>query len=255
MDDQQNMALNESGEETAPTTPVEEQTTDQGQVTTYMVHDDPEQENGGSEKPQRKGISSRFSEVINRTKAVEETTKTLSEQIAELKNQVRLPVGLPPYNPLEPLVKPGEEVDYEEINRRQALRDQELLRRSAEINNYQTQQALALERIGREAEDAVERYSVLNRYSDDFDPELSETVSEAALAYARANPGKSLKAFVDKQMRVHNRAVTKEVTAEKANIAQQTAQTAIRPSTTKPVEKKFEDMSLAEMEAQLGFVE
>src|SRR3990167_6233036 len=183
------------------------------------------------------------------TTPVSEETTT-DESISEEEPQG----GQMPYTqPPEPLVKPGEEVTVEELDRRQREREQSLLQQAVQINSLQTQRALAIDRVNREARELTRKYDVLNPRSENFDPELSEAVTEAAEAYVRANPTKSLEEFVDKQMRLHKRAITKEAKAEQAEIAKQSGQSAIRPSTSKPVEKKFEDKTIEEMESELGF--
>ena len=207
-----------------------------------------------SEESKKKGYSARVRELNQRAREAEEKAQSLSEKLAALTQGV--PEGAPqmPTNqPLPPLVKEGEELTYEEINRRQLQRDEELLKRATQVTNLQTQQALAIERINREARELTRKYEELNPQSEAFDRELSDTLTEAAEAYVRANPTKSLEEFVDKQMRLHKRAVSKEVKAEQAEVTRQQGQSAIRPSTAKTAEKKFEDMTIEEMEAKLGY--
>ena len=141
----------------------------------------------------------------------------------------------------------------EELNRRQEEREKELMKRQSQISYLQSQQALAIERINREAKESVKKYPEIDPESESFDPELSETLTEAAEAYVRANPQKSLGEFVDKQMRLHKRAVTKEEKAEQEAVAEQAEKSAVRPSPAKPEDKKFEDLSVEEMEDKLGF--
>ena len=239
--DDQDMALNEEAEvETAEdTTSVSEETAEVESTT---------------EEESKKGYSARVRELNQRAKEAEAQAQSLSEKLAEITRGV--PDGAPqmPTNqPLPPIVKEGEELTYEEINRRQLQRDEEILKRATQVNSLQTQQALAIERINREARDLTRKYAELDPKSDTFDRELSDTLTEAAEAYVRANPHKSLEDFVDKQMKLHKRAVTKEAESEQAEVSKQQGQTGIRPSTTKPVEKKFEDLTIEEMEARLGY--
>lgn len=247
--DDQDKALNDEveAETTEDTTPVSEETTT----------DDSTSE----DESQKKGFSARVRELNAEKKAAEEKAARAEAQANSLAETVAaLTGGVPqggqvPFNnaPLKPLIEPGEEVTAEELNRRQEEREQALLDRASRMNDLNTQRIVAMDRVNREAKELTRKYEELNPNSDDFDPELSDTVTEAALAYVRANPTKSLEEFVDKQMKVHKRAVTKEAKAEQAEIAKQSSQAGSRPSTTKPADKKFEDLSIEEMEAKLGY--
>jgi hypothetical protein len=161
--------------------------------------------------------------------------------------------NLPYLEPLTPIVNPGEEITVDELNKRQNAREQELMKRSAQISSLQAQQIATIDRINREAKESLSKHPELDPNSDDFDQELSDTLTEAAEAYVRSNPQKSLSDFVDKQMKLHNRAVRREEKAEEKEIAKQSSQSAHRPSTAKAEDKKFEDLSIEEMESRLGY--
>lgn len=240
----QNKALNDQAEvETANnTTPVQNETAAVDSTTT--------------EESPKKGFSARVQELANARRVAEEENRSLRAQLEELtRNVPTAEKQLPQEDPLPPLIKPGEEVTVEEVNRRQAERDRLLLERASKISRIQSQQDLAIERINREAKELLRKYPELDPANETFDNELSGAVTEAAEAYVKANPQKSLEEFVDKQMKLHKRAVTREEKAEQAEVARQQSQTAIRPSITKPEEKKFEELSIAEMEAKLGVVQ
>lgn len=242
MTDDQNMALNEQAEvETAEdTTPVSEETATVESTT---------------EEESKKGYSARVQELANAKKNAEVEAESLRAKLAELTSQVGNQDFNPIQEPLKPIVNPGEEVTIEELNKRQTEREAELLKRASHISNLQAQQALTIERINREARDLTRKYSELDPQSENFDKELSDVVTEAGLAYVRSNPTKSLEEFVDKQMKLHKRSATREANAEAAEVSKQQGQSAIRPSVAKPVEKNFADLTLKEMEDQLGFVE
>jgi len=239
-------------EDTALNEPAEAET---AEATTPVAEEQTAEVDSTTPEESKKGYSARVQELANQKKAAEAEAESLRAKLAELTSQVGNQEFTPNQAPLEPLVKPGEEVTIEELNKRQAEREAELLKRVSHISNLQAQQALAIERINREARDLTRKYAELDPQSEHFDKELSDVVTEAGLAYVRANPTKSLEEFVDKQMKLHKRAATREARAEEAEVAKQQGQSAIRPSTAKPVEKKFEDLTLAEMEAQLGFGE
>lgn len=239
--DDQDTALNEAVEaETTPTTTPVEETETAPEVQT--------------EEESKKGYSARVREVVNEANQAKAEAESLRAKLAALTSQVGQQTPYVSNEPLKPLVNPGEEVTIEELNKRQQERETQLLQKASQMSQLQAQQALAIERINREARDLTRKYAELDPQSDNFDKELSNVVTEAAEAYVRANPTKSLEEFVDKQMKLHTRAATREVKAEQAEVTKQQSQTAIRPSTAKPEEKKFEDLTLKEMEDQLGFV-
>lgn len=240
--DDQDMALNPEAEaDTAvDTTPVVEDQT---------IEDVQPQE----ESTEKKGYTARVSEAVNRAKLAEQKAASLEAKLAELTGQSGRQVDLPPIQPLGPLVNPGEEITIEELNARQAKRDQELLSRAAQMASLEAQRVSTVDRVNREAREATMKYDILNPNSDSFDPEISEAVVEAANAYVQANPNRSLLEFVDKQMKFHKRSITKQAKAEQAEITRQSGQSAIRPTTSKPADRKFEDLTLEEMEAKLGY--
>lgn len=201
----------------------------------------------------KKGYTARVSEAVNRAKQAELEAQSLRAKLAEVTGHTSQLADLPPYQPLKPLINPGEEVTIEEINQRQFQRDQELIQRSTQLSNLQVQQALAIERVNREARELTKKYAELDPNSPDWNEELSNTVVEAAESFVRANPTKSLEEFVDRQMRLYKRAATREAKAEQAEITRQSSQSAIRPTTTKPIDRKFEELSIEEMEAKLGY--
>lgn len=242
--DDQNMALNEQTEvETVvDTTPVSEETTTVETTT--------------EDESYKKGYSARVQELANAKKAAEEEARSLRVKLGELtRNVPNAESQLPQVDSLPPLVSPGEEVTVDEINRRQAERDKLLLERASRVSQLQSKRELAIERINREAKDLTRKYGELDPQSDVFDSELSSAVTEAAEAYVRANPEKSLEEFVDKQMKLHRRAVTREEKAVQAEVSKQQSQTAIRPSVAKTEDKKFAELSIAEMESKLGIVQ
>lgn len=234
-------ALNESGEETAPTTPVEEETTDQ--VT------DAESENQDQEETPKKGYTQRVRELANKAKSAEERAASLEAQLAELTNQAGSG-NLNPYTPPNtPIVQPGEEITAEELNKRLSEREQRIM----QMQEFNLQRERALNRINREASEVVRTYKQLDPNDDTFDEELSNWVTEATEEYIKGNPNGSVKTFVNKLMKPYQRQVTKEVAATTEQVAKQASEGAIRPSSAKAVDKKFEELSLEEMEAKLGY--
>ena len=250
--DDQDKALNQEGEidTTQSTTPVEEETTE-----VQEEEASPETTEESTKKETKKGYSQRVRELNQRAKEAETKAQSLEEKLAEMTASLKPGDNIPNFDPLTPLVKPGEELTAEELNSRQVEREKELMKRQSQISYLQSQQVTTLDRINREAKESVKKYSELDPNSENFDRELSETLTEAAEAYVRANPQKSLETFVDKQMKFYKRAASREAKVESEEIAKQADQSAVRPSAAKSEDKKFEYKTIEEMEATLGFTE
>ena len=193
-----------------------------------------------------KANAEKAEKLVAQAKA-ESLEKKLAELTGLMDNQ--------PFNPepLAPIVQQGEEIDADELNRRVAERDAKLLQQADAVGQFRAKQVKAIENINREALEAIAKHKQLDSESELFDPELSETVTEAVEAYVRVNPTGSVKSYVDKLMKPYTSAVAKEVAKQSETLVKQASETALRPSNVKPVEKKFEDLSIKEMEAKLGF--
>lgn len=232
-------------QEESPTT--EETTGETGTEASETV------ETGGEPK---KGAQSRIKELNQRAKNAEARAQSLEEKIAELTS----PVGLgnnyqPQFNPTEPIVADGEEISVAELNQRIAQRDQRLLQQANAHSELRMKQTEAVNRINSEAGTVIRKYSQLDPESENFDQELSDSITEATEAYVKAQPySASVSQFVDKLMKPYQRAVAKEVGQATANIAKQVTETALRPTSIQKGEKKASDLSIAELEQKLGVV-
>lgn len=240
MTDDQTMALNDQveTETTQTTTPVEEQT----------AETEPQKEEV-TETESKKGYSARVQELANAKKLAEQKAASLEQKLADLTGQVGQN-GVPPFQPpRQEIVKPGEELTAEELNARLSEREQRIF----QMQELRLQQERALNRINQEAAESVRKYKQLDPDSDDFNPDLSDWVTDTVTEVVKANPNASVKKIVAGLMKPYQSQITKEVAATTENIAKQVSQAAIRPSQTKTVEKKFEDKTIEEMEAELGF--
>jgi len=203
-----------------------------------------------------KGASQRIRELNQRAKTAETQVKSLQDKIAELTGSVE-PKGFnaPQFNPQEPIVKEGEEIDVAELNRRIADREQRLMQQTEARIELRSRQSEAISRHRNETAEVMREYSQLDPRSNDFDSELSEMVTEAVEAKLKADPySTSVKKFVDKLMRPYNRAVAKEAGQATEKIAKQVTEAAIRPTSIRKGEKTASEKSIAELEAQLGIV-
>lgn len=99
-------------------------------------------------------------------------------------------------------------------------------------------------------------YPQLDPESDQFDKELSETISEAIEAQVKLNPySASVKKFADRLMKPFVKAVSNGVAKEKETITRQVSESALRPTSVRKPEKTAAEMSIAELEARLEKVQ
>jgi hypothetical protein len=208
----------------------------------------------------RKGAESRIRELNARAKQAEIKAKSLEDQVKELTQgaQQGPQVGQPSQFDRQPppqVLRPGEEIDYNEYERRQAERDQWLLGQMNSISELKTKQSEAITRINNESQEVMKLYPELDPDSDSFDRELSESVSEATLSHIKSNPySASPKEFVTKLMKPYKRSLTKQVGKASENIAKQMSQAAQRPTAVSKHEKDHQDKSIRELEEELGIV-
>lgn len=250
-----NKALKEDGEENIlDTAPVSEKTTEE--VIEPEKETDPtgEVEIEGTEteteEGSKKGFTQRVRELNTKAKEAEvraqeaETqAQSMAERLAALTGSVEPPVYQAPQ------VEPGSEITQEQYG-------QDVLRIADSLVTLRMKQRDVLDNINNEANAAVRAYPQLDPESDIFDKELSDSVTDAVEAHVKADPyNASVKNFVEKLMKPYNRAVAKEVGKVTENIAKQVSETALRPTQIATSEKKFEELSIKEMEKQLGVVQ
>lgn len=203
----------------------------------------------------KKGAESRIRELNSNLKKERAEKESLARKIQELTGSVE-PQGYQPngYDPNKPLIAPGEEVTQEELQRRVAQRDEWLLQRANNMARFEIAKKETLDRVNRESEESIKAYPQLDPDSDSFDDELSESISQATLAYVRTNPTGSVKKFVDGLMKPYMRSLDKSVASQQTEIVKQASQTAMRPNSVTSTDKKVEDMSTEELEKKLGVV-
>ena len=240
MDDQEQALNPEAETETAQTeSPAEEQT---AEVETDATEETPELP--------KKGAQSRIRELNSQV-------HSLTDKIAELTRPVGQQDQYPQWQPQtqKPLVGDDESIDGRELERRMVEREQQIIQRADAMADLRTRQALTIDRINRETEETVLKHKELDPNSESFDKELSDAIYEAVEAKVKADPNASVKSFVDRQMKLYKRGVSKEDEQIAATVAKQASQGAIKPSQSKPVEKTFNELSIEEMESRLGKVD
>jgi polyhydroxyalkanoate synthesis regulator phasin len=194
----------------------------------------------------KKGFQSRIKEVVKERDEWKGQAQSLQEKLAELTGSVE-PSG--PAPSFTPQVEPGSEITPEQYQ-------QDVARAADGLVQLRIKQSEAINRINNEAKDVLRANPVLDPKSENFDRELSETVTEAVEAYVRSNPyTASVSKFVDKLMKPYNRAVTKEVGKVTENIAKQVSETALRPTSVRKPEKAASEKSIAELEEELGVIQ
>ena len=249
--------VKESGDETATEeSPTQEQTAEEVEQPEVEVTAETEGEATETVESKKKGYEARVRELNARAKDAEAKAQSLADKLAELTSgSTTGELQMPQYNPQEPLIAAGEEIDVNELNKRQSEREAKILqqmRAEAELGRKQSE---AIGRINNEALDSVRKYPELDPDSDSYNSELSETVTEAVEAYVKANPySASVIKFVDKLMKPYKGAVTKEVGEASENLAKQVSQSALKPTSIRKVEKTAREKTIEELEQELGIV-
>ena len=205
-----------------------------------------------TEEGSKKGYSQRIRELNTKAKEAEvraqeaeATTQSMAERLAELTGSVEPSV----YSPRQPQVEPGSEVTQEQYS-------QDVLRTADSLITLRMKQRDILDNINNEANAAIRAFPQLDPESDTFDKELSDSVTDAVEAHVKVDPyNASVKHVVEKLMKPYQRAVAKEVGKVTENIAKQVSETALRPTQIAASEKKFEELSIKEMEKRLGTVQ
>lgn len=196
-----------------------------------------------SETATKKGAQERIRELNSKAKAEKERADTLAQQIEALTANSQMPDFQAP-----PPLNEGGEITAEELENR-------AVQRAVSIFQLQSRQQQVAQAVQREAYEAMKEHPELDPDAGDhYDPELSEAVTESALAYVRANPGKSLKSYINKMMQPYKRAVKREIGDLADTVTRQAAEKALRPTSTPKGEKRPEDMSEKELEERLGIV-
>lgn len=220
----------------AESAPVEDTKADEPQA-------QPDESTETGEAP-KKGAEARIRELNAEKKAEREKRIGLEQKLAELTGSVEPSAPRAPYTPQ---VEAGTEVSPEQYRhdvQQSAMSAAQLL---IAQNN-------AVHRIDSEAKQITRDYPQLDPSSDQYDKELSDSVTEATVAYVQGQPyTASPRKFVDRLMKPYQRSVTREVGEETVNIAKQVAGSATRPtSVTTSGGKSDDELSIKELEKKYG---
>ena len=193
----------------------------------------------------KKGAKNRIQDLVGKTKDLEEDNKSLSEQIEELTSQVGSGAKAPTQTPQ---IEPGAEITPEQYQ-------QDVAKQANAVVDLRIQQERLVTRVNKEADEVISKYDELNPDKKElFNRDLSDSITEASLAYVRANPTKSLTKFVDGLMKPYKTAIEKETGKASEQIAKQVSQQATRPSPAPKGDKSPDAKSIKELEDSLGIV-
>ena len=241
MQDEQT-ALNQiNGEETIvdATPAVEEQTVEEAPVETTEPASEEESSEVETNQIEKKGAQKRIRELAGEV-------KSLKQKLSEVTtpNDYSLPQQLS-----QPQIDLNDEVTPEQYR-------QHVMQQADSLVQLRLKQSEAINRITQESVQVERKYPQLDPESDQFDKELSETISDAIEAQVKLNPySTSVKAIADKLMKPYLKAISNGVAQEKETIAKQVSESALRPTPVRKVDKTANEMSIAELEAKLGIIQ
>lgn len=109
-------------------------------------------------------------------------------------------------------------------------------------------------RINAEAREVIRFYPELDQKNDAFDPDINDAVTSAVWLEIQRDPSKSVTELTEKYMKPYVQVAERAIGKEKTNLAKQVSDGALRPVNIKSVDKKAEDMTIAELESTLEMV-
>lgn len=212
------------------------------------VQDEKPEKSGKSAQSRIRELNTEKKEAERRALEAERREKSLAEKMAELTGRFSpAGTGIPYAQPTEPQVNEDGTIDAESFRK-------QVLAEAANMYEVRSLQERNLERINKESQQVMTTYKQLNPDSEQYDSDLSESIYEATEAFVRANPTGSVTKYVEKLMKPYQRSIEREVGEQAKTIAQQAADRGLRPTVSPKGEKRFEELSLEEMEQRLGKV-
>lgn len=273
-DQQQAQKPEGAADDTPPVTPTDEPTdqpaptddTDGAQPSSDDTPDDAKEtpSNDGGEGDQEEQPQGKPGDQQRQPSRAERRIQQLNDKVKQANQQPYQPGQQQQQSPQFPSYQEGQEVSPEQLQRDvvqtadaiASLRvNQQLAQRDA-INNFE-----------RDTESIPTKFSELNPDSPDYTPELDEAIAQdfqdrAFRVVGYDNQGNPI-TQLDPSVRLADiaarhinsaRAYAQKSSADMRNKVDASADTAApRPSGAKPAPKKFEDLSLEEMKAKLGY--
>lgn len=240
MENQDEQALNPNiGEETnIEATPAIEEQTAEEPTTEAQEAEAPSEQVEEETDQKKKGASNRIRELNHKVKSLTQRLQEVTGGNGEI-----------PTQQFQPQIDLDSEVSPEQYR-------QHVLQQADSIVQLRLKQSEALSRIEKESMEVVKSYPQLDPDSDQFDKDLSETISEAIEVQVKLNPySTSVKKFADRLMKPFAKAVSNQVAQEKETITRQVSESALRPTNVRKQEKSASEKSIAELEAELGIIQ
>jgi hypothetical protein len=233
---QEELTPSEAPQEEAPEEVTEEQAPDQGDESTENT--EVESNEGLSERGQK-----RFRDLANKANKADE----LEKKLAELEPLVAKKQEVDPLRALEDF-EPKLTGDYEFD-----IRTVEDRATKKAIESVQKEQAKK-EALVRDVLLCEEAYPELRKGSESYDEQLSQEVINFYNDIKAINPDVRLKAVVDRIMRVKGHVAEKSKEQVAQTIRKQESEGALSPTTAQKNDRKPEEMSLEEIEREVGTV-
>jgi hypothetical protein len=239
MENQDEQALNpQVGEETTldATPAIENETTEETPIESSETAIPQEETVVETEQKPKKGANARIGELTGEI-------KSLKQRLQEVTSG----------NGAIPTPQPNSAIDLDSGEVTPEQYRLHVMQQASNLVDLKMKQSEAINRISNESAEVMRAYPQLDPESDQFDKELSETVSEAIEAQVKLNPySASVKQFADRLMKPLMKAVQNGVAQEKETITRQVSESALRPTSIRKPEKTVGEMSIAELEAKLG---
>lgn len=218
-------------------------------------------ETPSEEQPER--AQTEQPEEAPRPSRAEKRIKQLTEQVKQATPQNQQ-YGQQQQSPQFPKYEPGAEIPAEQLER-------DVVQTASAIAELQVQRQLAqrdaVHNFERDTDSIPTKYAELNPDSPSYTPELDEAIAQEYQAQAfrvigynqqgqpvtQLDPSVRLSDIAERHMRAA-RAYAAKASAEVRTVVDATAdQAAPRPGGDKPADRKFEDLTLEEMKAKVGY--
>src|SRR3990170_4525706 len=187
MEKNEEMALNQTNTEASvvDTTPVvEEQTAEETTVESSELASPQEETVVETDQKPKKGDNQRIGELVGEVKSLKQRLSEITAGNGEI-----------PAQQFQPQIDLDSEVTPDQYR-------QHVMQQADSLVQIRLKQSEAVSRIDRESQEVMRAYPQLDPESEQFDKELSETISEAIEAQVKLNPySASVKKFADKLMK------------------------------------------------------
>lgn len=213
---------------------------------------EPEAEGAKEEKPEQKPA-----EAKKESPRLQKRVRDLSQKLRE----ARTP-QTPQFDPNNPPTAEIPAGDYtpeqlsQMVNQKADVLSELKTQSQIQALRSEMEQERLLNNLARSVGSLEQAYPELNPDSDDFNPELTDAVGETIDEVFRANPYVDVETVASKMISASRAAGTSKAKQVGEKVAEQASNAAVRSTTSSKVEdKKFEDLSVEEMEEKLGKVQ